>query len=92
MPALKLTLSAQPAQHIVVLGAKPCSAGVTYEDHFTILGLLPDPDHGVSNISELYLAKFPVVPAGSRVFIQTYQLIDGWEDLPRQTSARVPAP
>jgi hypothetical protein len=90
--ALKLSVAAQPAQYIVVLGAKPCSAGVTYEDHFTILGLLPDPDQGLGDISELYLAKFPVVPVGSRVFIKTYQLIDGWEDLPRQTSHVVPAP
>ena len=89
---LKLSVSAEPAQHIVVLGTKPRSAGVTFVDHFTILGLLPAREQGMSDISDMFLARFPVVPVGLRVFIQTFQLIDGWEDLPKQTSAIVPAP
>ena len=60
-------------------------------DHFTILGLLAEPSRGVSEITDIYLAKYPVLPVGSRVFIQTVQQIDGWQDLPRQTSAIVPA-
>lgn len=90
--ALKLKVSGTPAADIVVLGSKPCSAGTTYVDHFIILGLLPDPDRGLSNITDIYLAKHPVLPPGSRVFIQTVQQIDGWQDLPMRTSAVVPSP
>jgi hypothetical protein len=60
-------------------------------DHFTILGVLPDPEQGLSNIRDLYLAKWPVVPVGSRIFIRTVQQIDGWQDLPVETSAIVRA-
>jgi hypothetical protein len=31
-----------------------------------------------------------VPPAGTRVCIRTVQQINGWEDLPKQTSAVVP--
>jgi hypothetical protein len=90
--SLKLKVSRTPAADIVVFASKPHSAGTTYVDHFTILDLLPDPDRGWSNVSELYLAKYPVLPVGKRVFIRTVQQIDGWQDLPKQTSALVPAP
>ena len=88
--ALKLDVSGKPAQYIVLLGTKPRSVGVTYVDHFTILGLLLDPVRGVSDITDLYVGKFGVPRAGSRVFIRTLQQINGWEDLPKQTSAIVP--
>jgi hypothetical protein len=90
--ALKLSVSAKPVRYTVVYGSKPRSAGTTFVDHFTILGLLPDPTRGISEITELYRAKFSVLPVGSRVFIRTVQQIDGWQDLPRQISALVPAP
>lgn len=88
--ALKLSVSAKPVQYTVVYGSRPRSAGTTFVDHFTILGLLADPALGLSNITDLYLTKYPVLPVGSRVFIQTVQQIEGWQDLPRQTSAIVP--
>ena len=88
--ALKLEVAGKTVPYIVLLGTKPRSAGVTYVDHFTILGLLPDPVRGVSEITELYVGKFGVPEAGSRVFIRTLQQINGWEDLPKQTSAFVP--
>ena len=89
--ALKLDVSSKTAQYIVLLGTKPRSAGVTYVDHFTILGLLPDPVRGVSDITDLYVGKFGVPRAGPRVFIRTLQQVNGWEDLPKQTSTIVPA-
>jgi len=61
-------------------------------DHFTILGLLPDPDRGVSDITDDYVAKYGVPRVGSRIFIETIQQINGWQDLPKRTSALVPAP
>jgi hypothetical protein len=90
--SLKLPLSAQPVQYIVVFGARPQSPGVSYVDHYTILGLLPDPEGGVCDITDLYLAKFSLLPAGQRIFIRTVQQINGWRDLPQTISARIPAP
>jgi hypothetical protein len=88
--ALKLSVPSAPAEYTVVLGAAPCSAGKYFVRHFTILGLLPEPDDGVSEITELYVARYGVPQAGSRVCIRTQQQINGWEDLPKQTSAVVP--
>ncbi|MCX6913921.1 MAG: hypothetical protein NT167_12855, partial [Verrucomicrobia bacterium] len=89
--SLKLQLSAQPVQYILVLGARPQSPGVSYVDHYTILGLLPDPEGGVCDITDLYLAKFHLLPVGKRIFIRTVQQINGWRDLPQTISARIPA-
>src|ERR1035438_8794544 len=89
--SLKLPLSAQPVQYILVFGARPQSPGVSYVDHYTILGLLTDPEGGLSDITELYLAKFHLLPVGQRIFIRTVQQINGWRDLPQTNSARIPA-
>jgi hypothetical protein len=35
-------------------------------------------------------AKFKLLPAGKRVFIQTLQQINGWRGLPKTISARIP--
>jgi hypothetical protein len=56
--AIKLTVSGKLPQYIVVRGTKPRSAGVSYVDHFTILGVMPDPDRGVSDITDLYVGKY----------------------------------
>jgi hypothetical protein len=88
--SLQLALSAQPVQFIVVLGAKAQNPGVSYVDHYKILGLLPDPEGGLSDITDLYLARFKRLPAGQRVFIRTVQQINGWRDLPQTVSARIP--
>jgi hypothetical protein len=90
--SLKLSVSAKPAQYIVVLGTKPLSAGASYADHFAILGLMPEAVRDLSDITDLYVGKYGVPGAGSRVFIRTRQHINGWEDLPEQVSAIVPAP
>ena len=79
-----------PAQYTVVCGAAPCSPGKSSTRHFNILGFLPSPDNGASDITDLYVARYGPIPADSRIFIRTYQHIDGWEDLPKQTSAIVP--
>jgi hypothetical protein len=89
--AIKLSVTAKPAQYVVILATKPRGAGVSYVDHFSILGVLPDPTNGMSDITDLFIARYRKPRVGSRIFIQTFQLIDGWEDLPRPTSALVPA-
>jgi hypothetical protein len=89
---LQLEVLGTPTGLIIVSGARPRSAGTTYVDHFTILGVLPDPEQGLSNFTDLYLAKWARAPVGSRIFIRTVQQIDGWQDVPTETSAIVPAP
>lgn len=88
---LKLAVHGTPTKYTVVLGTAPCSAGISYAMHFVILGLLPTPKAGYSNIRKLYVDRFGVPPAGQRIFIRTLQQIDGWEDSPVQTTAIVPA-
>jgi hypothetical protein len=53
---------------------------------YSILGLLPDPEGGLSDITGLCLDKFSLLPAGQRIFIQTVQQINGWRDLPPKPS------
>ena len=88
---LKVKVAGAPAQDIILLAAAPCSAGVSYVDHFTILGLLPSPEAGYSDFTALYVAKYGVPPVESKVFVRTVQQLNGWRDLPRQAFAIVPA-
>ena len=92
MITLKLSVPSAPAEHTLVLGAAPCSAGRSSARHFTFLGLLPAPARGLSDITELFVARFGMPPAGTRILVRTQQHIDGWDDLPRQVTAIVPQP
>jgi hypothetical protein len=88
--ALKLSVPTAPAEHMLVFGAAPCSAGRSSARHFVFLGFLPVPARGVSDITDLYVARFGVPPVGTKVFIRTQQQINGWDGVPKQTSAVVP--
>jgi hypothetical protein len=88
--AMRLKVSGTPAQPIIVLGYPPVSAGVYFARDYTILGLLPVPVGGWSDITDLYVARYGVPRVGMRVLIRTRQQIDGWEDLYQQTTAIVP--
>lgn len=87
--ALNLRVVGDPEQDILVSATRPHSAGTSYVDHFVFLGLLPVPSRGVSDIAELYAAKFGAPPIGSRVFVETVQQVDGWRDSPQRASAIV---
>jgi hypothetical protein len=88
---LRLRVPRAPARLTFVLGLRACSAGISVpRSHCVILGLLPAADRGWSDITELYVKKYGVPPAGLRVFIQTRQLINGWEDDFKNTDAVVP--
>ena len=88
--ALKLTVPSAPAHFVMVLGTAPCSAGISRPRRFTLLGGLPASADGMSDITDLYVAKYVVPPVGTRVFIRTRQTANGWEDLQRDTNAVVP--
>jgi hypothetical protein len=88
---VKLRVPSQPGQYTLVQGAAPVSAGVRCVQHFPLLGLLPAPVDGWSDITDLYVARYGVPMAGTAVFIRTCQHTDGWTDLPKVASAFVPA-
>jgi hypothetical protein len=90
MISLKLRVPGLPGQYTLVQGAAPVSAGVSCVVHFPLLGLLPAPVDGWSDITPLYVARYGVPPVGTAVFIRTCQHLDGWADLPKLTSAIVP--
>ena len=46
---------------------------------------------GAADITALYTAKYGAPPAGKKVYVQVNQFINGWEDLPVEFSAIVPA-
>jgi hypothetical protein len=89
---LKLSVPTAPTAIVLVLGTAPRSAGVSFANHFTILGRLPAPEAGYSNIRKLYVDRYGEPSPGTRVFIRTRQLVNGWEDDPQQTAALVPKP
>ena len=88
---MKLRVASQPGQYTLVQGAAPVSAGVRCVQHFPLLGLLPAPVDGWSDITALYVARYGAPTVGSAVFIRTCQHTDGWTDLPKVASAFVPA-
>jgi hypothetical protein len=87
---LKLRVPRTPTHHIMLMGTAPCSAGTSRPRRFTLLGTLPAPVSGTSDITDLYVAKYGAPPVGTRVFIGTRQTADGWEDLQKDTTAVVP--
>jgi hypothetical protein len=90
---LRLRVPRTPAHHTLVLGSPWCSRGIwTRGNKFTIIGELPVPTQGWSDITGLYVKAFGVPPVGRRVFIRTRQLLNGWEDGFKETSADVPPP
>ena len=91
-PALKLRVSETPTEDIMVFASPPWKAGRTYCSDYRFLGLLPAPVNGWSDITRLYIKKFGVPPPNSRVFIRTWQQVDGWEHraLMKLTNALVP--
>jgi hypothetical protein len=90
--SLKLRVPAQPAEHTLVQAARPVSSGVRRAQHFCFVGLLPILTDGWADITQLYVDRYGLPPAGTVIFIRTCQQIDGWADVPKLTSILVPAP
>jgi hypothetical protein len=62
----------------------------SFPGRFAFLDLLPDPVAGISDITKQCAARYGMPPVNTRVFIHTLQLISGWEDDFKDTSAAVP--
>ncbi len=84
-------LSSPPAQYTQVQGTASVSPGVRCVQHFPYLGLLGPVVDGYVDITQLYVRRFGLPIMGQVVFIRTCQQIDGWNDVPKVTSAIVPA-
>ena len=87
---LQLSVPKTPAEFTMVLASPPCSAGRSSSNGYAIIGLLPSAVGNVSDITDLYFKKYGKPPIGSRVFICTRQIINGWQDHPKYTNAIVP--
>ena len=88
---LRLACPNQPTTDILVRATAPVSAGVSNTSDYRILGVLPAPAQGACNITAMYVARFGVPPVTAKVFVQTNQVISGYEDLGRGSHAIVPA-
>ena len=88
--ALKLTCPTNPGENTIVRGSKAVSQGVEVCKDFRILGTCPVPAAGSADITSLYTARYGVPKAGTKVYVQVNQMVEGWESLPRTYSAIVP--
>ena len=91
VPELKLSVPSTPTATVLVLATRPRSAGVSFAKHFSILCELPAAEAGYSNIADRYVARYGRPPVGTRIFIRTRQVLNGWKDDALQTSAIVSA-
>ena len=90
--AVKLTCPTNPGQNTVLRASPPQNSAVRACDNYRIIGICPAPVLGASDITALYVAEFSAVPVGKRLFVRASTMVDGFESLPRQFLARVPAP
>ena len=86
-----MTCPTDPGTNTIVRGSKPVSQGIEVCKDFRILGTCPAPASGASDITSLYTARYGVPKAGTKVYVEVNQVVDGWESLPRTYSAIVPA-
>jgi hypothetical protein len=89
--AVKLTCPTNPGQNTVLRASPPQNSAVRACRNFRIIGTCPVPTAGAADITGLYTAEFGAVPVGKRLFVQASTMVDGFESLPRQFQARVPA-
>jgi len=89
--AVTLTCSADPAENTVLRASPPQNSAVRACRNFRIIGTCPAPAAGSADITSLYVAEYGAVPVGKRLFVRASTMVDGFESLPRQFQARVPA-
>src|ERR1017187_5375003 len=87
---LLLKVTGRVTEDIMVFGQAPCSAGRMKRRNVAYLGLLPAPQDGMSDITDIYIAKYGEPRAGEKVFIVTRQQKDGWEGDDYETNEIVP--
>ena len=73
-----------------MFGQAPCSAGRSKRRNVAYLGLLPAPQNGLSDITDIYVARYGEPSPGMKVFIVTCQEKDGWHGGDLATNEIVP--
>src|ERR1035437_9463637 len=76
---LRLRVSGPVTEDIMVFAQAPCSAGRKKWRHGAYLGLLPAPQDGECDITDLYVERYGEPEPGKKVFIRTRQQKNGWE-------------
>jgi hypothetical protein len=89
--SLKLTTTDAPGDGTMLRGAPPCSQGRSIAPGVVYLGTLDSPVNNAIDITTAYTAKYGAPPVGKKVFVRVNQNVNGWEDIPRQFWAIVPA-
>ena len=90
--SITLTCPRAPRHRTILRACRPQRKGCQSCTDFRVLGLCPAPVNGVVDITALYIAKFKAPPVGSNLVIRVNQIIEGWEDAPREFTAIVPPP
>ena len=80
---LQLRVLSPPAQYTLVQGAAPVRTAVRCVQHVPFLGLLPPPNDGWSDITDLYVARYGLPKVGTAIWIHTCQHIDGLDRSPQ---------
>ena len=88
--AVKLTAPTDPGETTFIRAAVPQRSGVRATPQVKEIGPCPAPVTGASNITALYTAAYGAPVVGKRLFVQVYQMVDGWESTPATYSTLVP--
>ncbi len=89
--AVTMACPSSPGEHTILRASRPQNSGVRACRDYRIIGTCPAPALGAADITGLYTAEFGGVPVGKRIFVRASTMVDGFESLPRQFQARVPA-
>jgi hypothetical protein len=89
--AVKLGCPTNPSANTVLRASPPQNSAVRACRNYRIIGLCPAPVQGSADITGLYTAQYGAVPVGMRIFVRASTMVSGFESLPRQFQARVPA-
>ena len=68
--ALKVRLSSDRAEGVMVSSWHPCNPGVMVWNKFVRIGLLSGSERGMNDITKQYVAKFGLPPVGKKIFIR----------------------
>ena len=89
---LRLRVAGPVTEDIMVFAQAPCSAARNKWRHGAYLGLLPAPEGGECDITDLYVQRYGQPEPGKKIFIRTRQQKDGWEGRDHDLNEVVPAP
>ena len=89
---VKLVCPADPGDNTVLRASPPQSPGRGTCEKFRVIGMCPAPVAGFADITALYTASFGPPPVGRRIFLRASTMLSGFESLPLEFRALVPAP